>query len=206
MSSEGGSRRLADRSGVTLMELVVVALLLGVVASLAIPRALKTTPRQELTRATRQLARDLELVRTQAVAAKRTVRVRFWASEGFYTAFMDVTAARDGTINEVADEVRPSRLIASDKHVGLPGVELPHGIVFGSGDATTGPLGGAAGDPIPFTDDRVEFNTRGMVLPLGTQGVLFLAHEDDPTVVAAVTISGAGSFEVWHYRGGNWDR
>jgi type II secretory pathway pseudopilin PulG len=186
--------------------MVVVVLLLGVVASIAIPRALKTTPRQELTRATRQLARDLELVRTQAVAAKRTVRVRFWTSAGFYTAFMDATADRDGTINEDEAEVRTSRLIARGKYAGLPGVELPDRIVFGSGDASAGPLGGGASDPVPFADDRVEFNTRGMVLPLGTQGVLFLAHEDDPSVVAAVTVSGAGSFEVWHYRDGNWER
>lgn len=188
------------------MELVVVALLLGVVATIAIPRALKTTPRQELTRAARQLSRDLELVRTQAVAAKRTVRVRFWVDEGFYTAFMDVTDTRDGTINEDEDEVRGSRLITRGKYAGLPGVELPDRIEFGSGSAGTGPLGGGSGDPIPFTDDKVEFNTRGMVLPLGTQGTLFLVHEKDPTVVAAVTVSGAGAFEMWHYRNGGWER
>jgi hypothetical protein len=63
-----------------------------------------------------------------------------------------------------------------------------------------------ASDPVPFIDDRVEFNSRGMVIPLGTQGVLFLSHEDDPTVVAAISVSGAGAFEVWHYRAGEWSR
>ena len=43
-----------------------------------------------------------------------------------------------------------------------------------------------------------------MTLPFGTQGVIYLRHRDDPTVVAAVTVTGAGSVRVWNYRGGTW--
>ncbi|HSG80750.1 MAG TPA: GspH/FimT family protein, partial [Gemmatimonadota bacterium] len=187
-------KRLRNNRGVTLMELIVVALLLGVVASVALPRALRTTPRQQLSRATRQLARDLELVRTQAVASKRLVRVYFDVGNEFYTAFLDITSNRAGTIDEVEDEVRQSRMVTRDKVGGLPGVSLPSKIVFGYGSASTSPLGGPVSDPVPFDSDRVEFNSRGMVTPLGTQGVVYLEHEDDPSVVAAVTISGAGAF------------
>lgn len=198
--------RLRNDRGVTLMELIVVALLLGVVASFALPRALRTTPRQELTRVTRQLARDMEQVRTQAVASKRTVRVYFDVGNRFYTSFLDITSTRSGVIDEVEDEVRQSRLITRGKVGGLPGVSLPSRIKFGAGEASVGPYGETTADPVPFTDDRVEFNSRGMVIPLGTQGVLYLTHEDDAKVVTAVTVSGAGAFEVWHYREGSWSR
>jgi len=198
--------RLRNRQGITIVELVVVAFLIGAVATVAIPRALKTSPRQELARATRQLARDLEQVRTQALAAKRSVRVRFDAAANFYTAYMDVSETRSGTISESTEEVRESRLIARDSHEGVPGVSLPGRVKFGAGVAARGPLGEGASDPILLEDDRVEFNARGMVVPLGTNGVVFLTHESDPSVVAAVTISGAGSFQAWHYRDGKWER
>ena len=201
-----GFDRRRGRQGFTLMELMVVMVLLGVVAAIAIPRALKTSPRQQLSRAAKQMARDLELVRTQAVSSKRKVRVRFDVADGFYTAFLDTTDTRSGVIAEAANEVRASRLITRDRKAGIPGVSLPRKIKFGSGAAISGPLGGPASDPVPFVSDRVEFNSRGMVIPLGTMGAIFMTHEDDPSVVAAVTISGAGAFEVWHYREGNWER
>ncbi len=189
-----------------MVELIVVTVLIGLVASLAIPRALKTTPRQEANRAARQLARDLEQVRTQAVSAKRTARMKFDVSGDFYTAFMDISDTRDGTIQEIEEEVRESRLVARGNYGGLPGVELPKTLKFGSGDASAGPLGGATSDPITLDSDQVEFNSRGMVMPLGSSGVIFLEHENDPSAVTAVTISGAGAFQAWRYIDGRWER
>jgi prepilin-type N-terminal cleavage/methylation domain-containing protein len=200
------SRRLKDTQGVTLLELVVVALIIGVAASIALPRALHRTPRQELATAAKQLTRDLEQARTRALSAKRLVRVRFDASENFYTAFMDTTETRRGEIFEEAVEVHESRLVTHGSLGGLPGVELPKHVKFGAGSASAGPLGGATSDPVTLDSDRVEFNSRGMVIPLGTSGVIYLTHDEDPALVAAVTISGAGAFQTWQYRNGSWER
>ncbi|UCC71230.1 MAG: prepilin-type N-terminal cleavage/methylation domain-containing protein [Gemmatimonadota bacterium] len=198
--------RLENNRGVTLVELIVVALIIGVAASVALPRALKTSPRQELTRAARQLARDLEQTRTRAVSTKRLVRVSFDGPADFYTAFMDTTEDRRGEIFEDAEEARESKLVARGSRAGLPGVRLPKRVTFGAGSASAGPLGEPTSDPITLSGDRLEFNTRGMVIPLGTSGVIFLTHEDDPSLVAAVTVSGAGAFQTWHYRNGSWER
>lgn len=189
-----------------MLELIVVALLIGVVAAMALPRALHRSPRHELTTAAKQLTRDLEQARTRALSAKRLVRVRFDAWENFYTAFMDTTEARSGAIFEQAAEVHEARIVAHGSRSGLPGVELPGQVKFGAGDASVGPLGGATSDPVLLDNDYVQFNSRGMVTPLGSDGVIFLTHEADPSLVAAVTISGAGAFQTWHYRNGHWER
>jgi hypothetical protein len=89
---------------------------------------------------------------------------------------------------------------------GIPGVELPFRVQFGAGNATAGPLGEATDDPVLLGSDRVEFDSHGMIVPVGSNGVIFLTHADDPDVVAAVTVSGAGAFEPWRYKGGSWQR
>ncbi len=198
--------RQSDKRGFTVTELIVVIILVGVAAAFAIPRALKSTPRQDVTQAARQLTRDLEQVRTRAMSAKRNVRFSFDESADFYTAFMDTTAARRRTFMQDTREVHESKLAAQGAHDGLPGVRLSRRVTFGAGDAGSGPLGEATDDPILLADDRIEFDSRGMAIPLGTRGVIFLTHADDPSVVAAITISGAGAFQTWHYRGGSWER
>lgn len=193
--------------GFTLIELVAVMALLGAVAAIAIPRALKTSPYQEVDHAARRLVGDLEQVRTRAMAAKRRVRVAFDATGRRYMAYMDVSASRDGNITETAAEAEAAHLLASGTGPGgAPAVKLPKDVKYGKGSATTGPLGNGITDPIALSGDEVEFDARGMVTPLGGGGVVYLTYSGETKAVAAVTISGAGAFEVWRYRNGRWER
>jgi prepilin-type N-terminal cleavage/methylation domain-containing protein len=193
-----------NRRGYTLIEMVVVMVMLAGVVAVAVPRGLKTSPQLQVDQAARGLTRDLETVRMRAIAAKRRVRISFVEGEAFYTAFMDVSPGRTGAIESTADEVHESRLVTRGSSGGVPGVSLTKGVVFGFGDAAAGPFGGPASDPITLEGDRVEFDSRGMIVPAGAGGVIFLTHEDDPSAVAAVSISGAGAFRAWRYRGGGW--
>jgi prepilin-type N-terminal cleavage/methylation domain-containing protein len=202
MLREGGMTR--DRRGYTLIEMVVVMVMLAVVVAVAVPRGLKSSPQLQVDLAARGLTRDLEKVRMRAIATKRRVRVSFVVGGGFYTAYLDITPGRTGAIESTADEVHESRLVTRGSSGGVPGVSLPKGVVFGFGDATVGPFGGPASDPITLEGDRVEFDSRGMIVPAGTGGVIFLTHEDDPSAVAAVSISGAGAFRAWRHRTEGW--
>ncbi|NIR45509.1 MAG: prepilin-type N-terminal cleavage/methylation domain-containing protein [Gemmatimonadetes bacterium] len=193
-----------SRRGFSLIEMVVVLVLLGVVAGFAIPRALKKSPRSQVDTAARALARDLELVRMRAIAAKRIVRMTFVQAENGYTAFLDVSEDRSGVITGSREEVTASRLLSRGKVNGVPGVELPNGVVFGAGAATSGPEGLPADGAVTLEGDRVEFDAGGMVRPAGTGGAIYLVHEGDPKVVAAVTVSGAGAFRAWQYVEGEW--
>jgi type II secretory pathway pseudopilin PulG len=195
-----------DVRGFSVIELIVMMLVIAVVASVALPRALKPSPQQQVDLASRSLMRDLEQMRMRAIATKRSVRVRFYTSSNFYSAFMDVTPERLGTISETSAEVRESGLLTRGSREGVLGVPLPTGVVFGVGAATTGPLGGGVSDPVTLESDLVEFDSRGMVRPPGSEGVVFITHEEDPRAVAAVTISGASAFRVHRYRGARWIR
>jgi len=198
---------LRNRHGFSLVEAIVVMLLIAVVASVAVPRALKPSPARQVELAARALARDLELLRMRAIAAKRQVRVRFYAAERFYSAFMDTTALRTGAIAETGGEVEASRLLARGSSGGVPGVQLPRGIEFGTGIATVGPPGYEASGPLVLADgDYVEFDSRGMVVPPGSGGVIYLTHEELTSAVAAVTITGASAFRAWVFRGGEWTK
>ena len=196
--------RLRNNRGFSILEMVIVVLLMGMLMSMTVPRALRTTPKQEVDRAARQLARDLEAVRLRAMAAKRIVRLSFYESKGFYAAYMDMTTDRSGKINETLDEARNARLLARGSDAGIPGVQLEKTVQFGTGKATKDPMGNSASDGVALTDDRVEFTIRGMVTPIGSGGTIFLTHRDDPEAVAAVTISGSGAFRSWRYRDGEW--
>jgi len=196
-----------NNKGFSLIEIVVVALLMGIVATVAIPRAMRTTPQRQVYHAARDLAADLEQVRTRAVASKRALRVRFVPGQRFYTAFVDTTSDYSGVFAENEAEVRASRLMIRGSKGDLPGVLLPEQLALSSGAASVGPLGMPTGGvAISSGTTYIDFNARGLAVPLGTMGAIYVANVEDPTAVAAVTISGAGSFQTWRWIEGKWVR
>ena len=195
---------LKTTRGFTLIEIIVVMLMLGVVATIALPRGIKSSPELQVDLAARALTRDLEQMRMRAIAAKRSVRVVFDKSQNFYTAYMDVSPMRTAAFSLSSDEVGRSGLLTRGSSGGVPGVPLPKRVEFGTGSVSVGPQSFGASDAIGLDNDWVEFDARGMVKPAGTDGVIFLVHADEPSAIAAVTISGASAFRAWRYRGGRW--
>jgi len=175
----------------TMMELLVVIVMIGIMAAMVVPR-LRASPRRMVQESARQLSRDVELVRSRALGTKRAARLTLVGSTA-WIAYRDVEG--DAVINEVAAE--------SDSMRGFGQRTLDPQVLLGRGSAP--PIGGwPTGDPTSFTGGRLNFRSNGMTQPFGTQGVIYLRHRDDPTVVAAVTITGAGSARLWTYQGGTW--
>ncbi len=196
-----------NRRGFTLIEMIIVMLLAGVMAAVTVPRALRTSPQQEVHKQARQIMRDLESARMRAIASKRVVRVSFYESRDFYAAYQDVTPERSGKISETEGEARASRFMARGNMGKIPGADLETRIDFGSGKATAGPMGNSISDPVMFKNDYVEFDARGMVRPVDgvrTGGVIVVTHERDPSFVSAVTVTASGAFRTWDYRDGKW--
>jgi type II secretion system protein H len=200
-------RRTQNSKGFTLIEMVIVVMIFGLMAAITIPRAMRVSPRQQVHAAARQVMRDLEAARMRAISAKRVVRMSFYQTKDFYAAYMDVSKARKGNIEETEEEARASRFLVRASESGIPGADLPNGVVFGGGNATAGPLGEVVSDPILFDSDLVEFDARGMVRPINgvrSGGVIVLVHKDDPEIVAAVTVTGSGAFRSWNWQDGKW--
>jgi hypothetical protein len=57
---------------------------------------------------------------------------------------------------------------------------------------------------VTLPNSRVEFDARGLTLPLGASGVVYLQSTTDPSVITAVSISAAAAIRSWVYRGGVW--
>jgi Tfp pilus assembly protein FimT len=175
----------------TMMELLIVITMIGIMAAMVVPR-LRASPRRMVQESARQLSRDIELVRSRALGSKRTARIKLLGTTA-WIGYRDVEG--DAVISEVQAE--------ADSMRGFGQRTLDPQVVLGRGSAPA-ISGWPAGDPTSFASSRLDFRGNGMTQPFGTQGVVYLRHRDDPTVVAAVTITGAGSVRVWNYRGGSW--
>lgn len=184
-------RRLSGRRGFSLIELLTVITVMGIMLTIALPY-MRVSPQTKVRSAGRDLMRYLEVIRTRALATKKNVRLTFDLADGSYTAYLDDN--RDGTFDQT---------VAESQAVGIGTRRLRTGTVFGMGSASELPNYPGTG-PVTFADSRVEFNTRGVTMPFGVRGVVYIRYGDDPYAVSAVSISGSASFKVWDYRDGVW--
>lgn len=181
------------RAGFTLIELLTVITLIGITSLFLLPR-LRVTPRTHVRNAAELLVRDLELMRTRAMATKSAVRVDFFPGAATYVAYLDDN--QDGVISGTAAEIQALR--------GFGQRSLVSKVVFGLGSAPAIP-GDSVGTPVTFASNRVQFGNRGLPEPFGVRGVIYFTHQDDNTVAGAVSVSASGSFASWVYTpGGGW--
>ncbi len=179
--------------GFTLIEAIVVLSIVGVVLGIAAPK-MRVSPVRKVRTTAIQLQRDLELSRTRALSTKKTTRFKFDVSGNAYQGYLDHD--RNGLIEETAAE--------SDALHAFGRRELPKDLKFGLGTPGRIPEDSTGGSAVTFANDLVEFGSRGVTIPFGVRGVVYLVHRDDPDAVAAIGVSGSGSFKVWAYRDGAW--
>jgi type II secretory pathway pseudopilin PulG len=187
-----GARSRSRRAGASLVEMLVVIVLIGICLKIAVPRV-RVSQASRVKAAADQLARDLEIVRSRALATRSLTRVVVNTVAGTYVGYLDDN--RDGVLAQTAVETAAleayhSRTIDSD-------------VRFGRGGAPDLP-GYAGAGSITLPNSRVDFDTRGLTTPLGTKGVIYLWSATDPSAIAAVTVSGAAAIRAWVYHGGSW--
>jgi prepilin-type N-terminal cleavage/methylation domain-containing protein len=181
------------RLGFTMIELLMVVTITGLMVAISASR-FRISEFTEVKLAGEQMAQDVDHARTRALSARSVSRVKFTNSTTpSYAGFLDT----DGDSVIVESDAERQFLHGSGKR------ELPKRVIYGRGSAPAIP-DDAAGGAITFADSRVEFNSRGVVKPLGTSGVIYMRHTVKPENVVAVQITAAGNVRLWTYQGGTW--
>jgi len=83
-------KKLKNRKGFTMTEVVVVLSLLGILTAIAIPSFISWLPRHRLQTSTRQIYDDLNLAKIRAVRANIDSCITFNVGNDNYTVFLDV--------------------------------------------------------------------------------------------------------------------
>lgn len=186
--------RRHGRAGFTMIEALLVITMIGVMVAIVGPK-FRLNESTEVQLAGMQLAQDLELARTRALATRSGVRFVFEPGNtpGTYVGYLDHNG--DGTIGETDTERLALR--------GYGRRKLPARVTYGRGGAPALPTDGN-GNAITFNSSRLFFNSRGITEPLGYSGVVYLTSTIDPAYVSAIAVSGSGAVRLWSWRNGEW--
>ncbi len=186
-------RHLDVSRGFTILELVIVIVIVGITMGIVAPR-FRLSGATAVQLAGTQLAQDVDVTRTRALTTRQKSRVAFRQSAKAYGGYLDHDD--DGTIGEVAVEWQELR--------GFGERALPSGISYGRGAAPAlpdDPSGGA----ITFADSRVEFDSRGLTVPQGMGGVVYLRSDTESDAAVAIQVAPSGNVRMWTWKsGGGW--
>lgn len=187
------ARLRRSRSGYTILELLVVVAIVGITLGMVAPR-MRMSGTTAVQLAGTQMAQDIDVTRTRALSTRQLSRVSFREGAKAYGGYLDHND--DGVIGEIAIEWQELR--------GFGERPLPTGIVYGRGAAPAIPDDASSGN-ITFANARVEFDSRGLVAPQGTGGVVYLRSETEAGAVVAISVAPSGNTRMWTWKSsGGW--
>lgn len=188
------SPKAPRRRGFTILELVAVVTMIAVSMAIVAPR-FRLSELTEVQLAGMQLAQDIDVTRTRALSTRTLTRVSFRALTRKYGGYLDHDS--DGAFSENAAEWQALR--------GFGERTLPTRVRYGRGAAPEVPDNNAGGD-ITFANNRVEFDSRGLVTPIDGFGVVYLQSETNSKAVVAVSVSPSGNARLWIWKPGTgWE-
>jgi prepilin-type N-terminal cleavage/methylation domain-containing protein len=133
--------RKLNQKGVTLLELSIVAVAIGVISMLAIPQFGKVMERLKLKTAGRDVVSALRLARSSAVSQKDQFGVHFDYNSGQYVVFQDLTNPSSFTYDLGSDSVIVTKELPGNVNFGyisFPNLTIvfkPNGSASNSGHA-----------------------------------------------------------------------
>lgn len=161
-------KRLKNRKGFTLTELVVIFAILGIMMAISVPSFISWLPKHRLQTSVRQIYDDLNLAKIRAVKDNRNTCIQFYPLTETYTVFFDVDGVA-GYLNGTDTPIKRN-------------VTLENGV-----DIT--------GTTLAATADTYGFNNRGMLSAGFASGQVSLTN---PTgVVSGVNVNTAGNISVF---------
>lgn len=173
-----------DDAGFTLLQLIVIVGILGILASIAIPRYSEWMPRYRLKSAARDLYSNMQLARLLAIKANNSYRLIFTtAGDGSYTV-----RRPDGTI---------------EKRINFIDYDASGAIGYGGGNATKSAT--MSGGPLPedgisYNSNTATFNSRGT----GSSGYVYIENSRGTAYVIGTLSSGVIVLKKWDDSAKEW--
>jgi prepilin-type N-terminal cleavage/methylation domain-containing protein len=185
------NKRLTNKSGFTMTELVVVIAIIGITLAIAIPSFLTYRPTMRLKGAARDITTTLQWARMKAVSENNRMEIQFSPATKSYTIYDDDNS--DGDVS--ADTaIRTST--------------LPDDISYGIGTTVTKMASNntapAHTDCLTFnidscnTDDSTSFSSNGTA----NNGTIYLTNTKDECYALIVDTQGRIRIRKWD--GSNW--
>jgi prepilin-type N-terminal cleavage/methylation domain-containing protein len=182
---------MMKNDGFSLIELLVVLIVLGIMASIAIPGFSTWLPGYRLKSASRDLYSNMQLAKMGAIKANAN-----WA------IFFDTVANRYFVCSDAGDgDWTTTGNNAIEKTVDL--ADYKAGVSYGHGNAANDIPGGAfPGDDVSYTNNVAVFNSRGT----GSGGYVYLENSKNTTTYGVGTrTSGVIRLLKWNSSTADWE-
>ncbi|PLX48030.1 MAG: hypothetical protein C0613_12160 [Desulfobulbaceae bacterium] len=173
---------LGNRCGFSLVELIMVTIVLGVLAAIAVPTMYKWLPGIRLKSAARDVYSSLQKARMDALKENQDVQVRFVDSADNDYLYLDMDGS--GSLN------------SGEYSLNITGYKS--GVGFGYGSAINNWNGDAITSAVPATP-VITFTNRGTAV----NRTIYLDNEEQDGCYA-ITVNTSGSIKLRRYTGSTW--
>ncbi len=181
---------MMKNDGFSLIELLVVLIVLGIMASIAIPGFSTWLPGYRLKSASRDLYSNMQLAKMGAIKANADWAIFFDTGSGSYKIYSNDGGDGDWTDGDETVE----------REVDL--ADYKAGVAYGHGNAANGyPAGAFPGDDVSYTNNVAVFNPRGTC---DEEGYVYLENSKNTTTYGVGT-STIGVIRLRKWVGAAWE-